>query len=74
MNIHIYEEEIKKLNDQLALGYEKTLDFNYGYIYALFKHKLISRKEKSILMKVYSNYDDEEYYIGTDGELRKFDE
>ena len=58
---------IEKTNSRLALGYEATLDFNHGYLYALFQNKMISKKEYDALIKVYSNYEDGELEIDPEG-------
>ncbi|MBV6514304.1 MAG: hypothetical protein FMNOHCHN_03910 [Ignavibacteriaceae bacterium] len=46
-----YHQQILRHNRSKYLGYESTLDFNYGYISALLSNKLISRKEYNKLLK-----------------------
>lgn len=56
--------------DRLALGYERMLDFQFGYIYALYQEGKISLKEKKALDKVYSTEDNgNERYQIIDGKL-----
>lgn len=50
-----FARAIDKKNKKLALGYESTLDFNYGYISCLWDQKLISIKEKNALVLVYAS-------------------
>ena len=71
MKIHDIEKELEKVGDSVALGYEGMLDFNYGYLYALFKHKVITRDEYNKLKKVHSNYRNGNcrWSIGKDGEI-----
>jgi len=63
-NLEKYSKQIKKMR-RLALGYERMLDFFFGYIYALYHSGKITIKEKNALHKVYSNYDNgnERYQI-----------
>lgn len=60
-----YSQKIHKINNKLALGHEDTLSFNYGYVYALFQAKLIGRKQKDILIKVYASTENDNcrFYI-----------
>ncbi len=53
-------KEILALNDQLALGYESTLDFNFGYLNALYKHKIISKKQYNRLLQEHYLIDDDD--------------
>jgi hypothetical protein len=52
--IYYYYLKIKSLNYRLALGYDATLDFNYGYLRALLTQKILKRWEYNSLLKVFS--------------------
>ena len=70
-----YSKQIKAINHRKALGYERTLDFSYGYIEALIDNKFISRKEGNVLLKVYSNYENGDCrWIIENGKLMEYHE
>jgi hypothetical protein len=52
-----YAKLIERNNAKLALGYESSLDFNYGYIVCLRQTKTITQKEANILMKMYASHE-----------------
>jgi len=58
-NIEKHAAKLEAVTDRLALGYEPTMDFCRGYIFALLHAGEISLKEKKILDKVfgYANAD-----------------
>jgi len=64
-------DEIEKVNKSKALGYEETMDFNWGWLSALFLKKIITKKEYNDLKKVYSNFKngDSYWFINDKGEL-----
>jgi hypothetical protein len=66
-----FARQIEILNARYAKGYDGTLDFNFGYICALRTNKLVSTKEANVLLKVYSNEDNDDcrYSIGNSGML-----
>jgi hypothetical protein len=69
-NLQKIANEIKAQNDRKALGYESTLDFNFGYLSALRKHGVITNKEYNALKKVFLSRGDYECrYIIEDGKL-----
>lgn len=68
-NLAKYAAKVEKLG-RFALGYERMLDFQAGYIHALYQEGKISLKEKKSLDKVYSTEENgNERYQIIDGKL-----
>lgn len=71
--------QIKRKNNILALGYESTIDFNFGFIYALMANNIINRKEFNILQKIFLIHgqegdSDNNFYINKKGEMCTYNE
>jgi hypothetical protein len=66
-----YRDQIEDMNKRKALGYENTLDFNFGYIACLFRNKLITRSEYNKLIKVFASVENNDgyWFIENDGEI-----
>ena len=71
MNIHQAEKMLVEATRKVALGYEGTLDFSYGYLMALLHSKQITKSDYLKLKKVHSNYrnGDSRWFIGHSGNV-----
>ena len=71
MKIHNIEKQIIAQNNRKGLGYESTLDYNFGYLSALYTNRVINRKEYNTLKKVYASTDngDGRYFVTKAGGL-----
>jgi hypothetical protein len=49
-----YPNQLKRILKKVALGYERNLDFSYGWINALYVNCLISKKEYNQLIKQFA--------------------
>lgn len=70
-NLLKHKKSIENHNTRKAIGYEPTLDFNFGYISALLSNNLITRNEFNILKECYAIEEDNIHhsFINKNGDL-----